>query len=293
MSITSFRSYLAHEKRFSVHTVRAYSDDLGEFSNYCNQQYSFTDPSEADHTVIRSWVVALMEEGKEPKTIRRKLSCLNSFFRYLMSEGKVSSNPVRKVTAPKISKRLPVFIEESKIESLFRPELFPEGVQGKRDRLLLEMLYATGMRRAELIGLKLCDISSDRLRVLGKRNKERIIPVTPGLKAVINDYLNSRIELSGNDESDALLLNDKGKKMSPEFVYRKVNEYLSMVTSIEKRSPHVLRHTFATHLLNKGADLNAIKELLGHSSLAATQVYTHNTIEKLKNIYQQTHPLAG
>jgi integrase/recombinase XerC len=209
-----------------------------------------------------------------------------------MSQGLLESNPVRKVPAPKVSKRLPVFVEESRMEDLFSGALFAEDFSGIRDRLLLEVLYGTGMRRAEIIGLQWKDISSDRMRVLGKRNKERIIPITPELAELMGQYKKHLNEISGNTE-DWFLVDDKGKKMTPSFVYRKVNEYLTKVTSITKKSPHVLRHTFATHLLNKGADLNAIKEILGHASLAATQVYTHNTIEKLKNVYQKAHPLAG
>lgn len=292
MLLESFISYLSSEKRYSPLTVRAYADDLETFSIYCKTTFALDAFEEADHSLIRSWVVQLMEEKKNPKSIRRKLSSLNTFFRFLMREEKVKANPVRKVIAPKTSKRLPVFVEESRMENLFREEHFPEGVKGLRDRLILELLYGTGMRRAELIGLKITDVSSDRIKVLGKRNKERIIPVSPALSRCINDYIAVRSELGGAAVAE-LLLNDKGNKMSPEFVYRKVNDYLSGVTSLEKRSPHVLRHTFATHLLNKGADLNAIKELLGHSSLAATQVYTHNSIEKLKNIYKQAHPLGG
>lgn len=210
-----------------------------------------------------------------------------------MKCGEIRSNPVRKVIAPKTKKRLPVFVEESKMEKLFSDEIFPQDIFGIRDKTMLELFYATGIRRSELIGLKLSDVSNDRIKVLGKRNKQRIIPLTHEIRLQIDRYIKIRTELLGESDSDHLLLDNKGNKLSPQFVYRKVNEYLSKVTSLEKKSPHVIRHTFATHLLNNGADLNAIKELLGHSSLAATQVYTHNTIEKLKNIYHQSHPLAG
>jgi integrase/recombinase XerC len=267
-------------------------DDLNEFSNFCRVSFETDDLLQVTSSMIRSWVVELMEKGRDPRTVRRKLSCLNAFFRFQMSQGLLESNPVRKVPAPKVSKRLPVFVEESRMEDLFSGALFAEDFSGIRDRLLLEVLYGTGMRRAEIIGLQWKDISSDRMRVLGKRNKERIIPITPELAELMGQYKKHLNEISGNTE-DWFLVDDKGKKMTPSFVYRKVNEYLTKVTSITKKSPHVLRHTFATHLLNKGADLNAIKEILGHASLAATQVYTHNTIEKLKNVYQKAHPLAG
>lgn len=293
MTDPSFIAYLSDEKRYSQHTVRAYSDDLNEFSAFCKRVFEIEDPSVSDHQIVRSWVVELMQEGKNPRSIRRKLSCLNSWFRFLLTKGKISSNPVRKVVSPKIAKRLPVFVEESRIESLFSATIFPDTNVGIRDRLIMELLYGTGIRRAELVGLKIGDVRGDAIRVLGKRNKERIIPITVPLKELITQYLPVRAEISQGKESEILLLDDKGNNIRAEFVYKKVNYYLQQVTSLEKRSPHVLRHTFATHLLNQGADLNAIKELLGHSSLAATQVYTHNTIEKLKSIYNQAHPLAG
>jgi integrase/recombinase XerC len=295
MPFSGFIEYITNEKRYSGHTIRAYSDDLTAFSTYCISSYEIKNPAEASHQVIRSWLASMVDQGISPRTVKRKLSSLNSWFTWLLRMGELKYNPVRKVVAPKTSKRLPVFVEESRMDFLLEDVTFSNDYFGQRDRLILEIFYATGMRLSELTGVRVNDISSTSIKVLGKRNKERIIPIAPALFRLIENYMVQRdliISQKGQDPG-YLLLTDEGKKLYPVFVYRKVNYYLTLVTTINKRSPHVLRHTFATHMLNKGADLNAIKELLGHSSLAATQVYTHNTIEKLKNIYSNAHPLAG
>jgi integrase/recombinase XerC len=246
---------------------------------------------------IRSWLAALMEQGLSPRSVNRKKTALQSFFRFLLKEGVVKENPLKRVISPKMSKRLPVYVEEHSLDDLFlRIESSTDtGFGAIRDRLILEMFYATGMRLSELVQLKDSDI--DRLgmtiRILGKRNKERIVPFGPSLAQLIERYFQEKKKLFVNlPEAGIFFLTDKGKKIYQKLAYRVVNDYLSTITTLEKKSPHVLRHTFATHMLNKGADLNAIKELLGHANLSATQVYTHNTIEKLKNIYKQAHPKA-
>jgi integrase/recombinase XerC len=285
----SFLEYLRYEKRFSNHTLVAYSNDLRQFYKYCLQVYEVGELSDISHVLVRSWVVKMMEEDITPRTINRKITALKTFYKYLLRQGIVKLNPMLKVQAPKSSKRLPVFVEKEKMDLLLDKVIFREGYSGLLHKLIIELFYGTGMRLSELIGLKEndVDLGSCQLKVLGKRNKERIIPFNKELKTRIGDYLKVR-----QGSSEFLLLDEKGKKLNEKFVYGLVKSYLSQVTTIDKKSPHVLRHTFATHMLNNGADLNAIKELLGHANLAATQVYTHNTVEKLKNIHKQAHPKA-
>lgn len=240
---------------------------------------------------IRAWVVDGLEKGWSPRAINRKLSCLKSFFRFLLQRGWVDQNPMRKVTAPKVGKALPVFVREEHLAQLLDETPFGDDFSGVRNRLVLELLYHTGLRRAELIDLspEAFDFHRMQIRVKGKGGKERIIPMLPELAGRVQAYLRLRRE-TFDALPPQLLLTDKGQPMYPKFVYLLVHRHLSTVTTVEKRSPHVLRHSFATHLSNKGADINAVKELLGHSSLAATQIYTHNAIEKLKEVYQQAHP---
>lgn len=290
--LDQFINYLKNERRYSIHTLNAYQRDVFEFSLFIKDTFEINDLTEISSIQIRDWVVAQMEKGNNPKTIRRKLTAVKMFYRYLLIEEKITENPWKKIVLPKIAKRLPVFVEESKMEMLFSDHDFEHNISGIRDQLILEILYATGMRLSELINLEYNSVQNDRLKVLGKRNKERIIPITPHLSILLQNYLKIRNEYD-HHQLPYLLLTDSGNKLYAQFVYRKVNFYLSKVSTSKKKSPHVLRHTFATHLLNKGADLNAVKELLGHANLSATQVYTHNTIEKLKNIYNQAHPLAG
>lgn len=293
-SITSFVQYLTYEKHFSPHTVNAYQNDLSQFSLYLHQQYEIDHPRLVNHQMVRSWLVELMGQKVGARSINRKLSSLKSFYRFLMKEKLVNTSPLVKVQPPKVSKRLPVFVEEQNMARLFDHEHieFGDDYSGKRNRLLIMLFYSTGIRLSELIGLKENDIDFQRetIKVLGKRNKERIIPVTIELKNELAEF--KAVKRGEGIECDYLFTTESGAKMYPKLVYNVVKKYLSLVTSIEKRSPHVLRHTFATHLLNKGADLNAIKELLGHANLAATQVYTHNSIERLKHIYKNKHPRA-
>ena len=290
-----FLHYLQYEKRFSPYTVISYKTDLEQFSAYLLQQYGLHEISEASHIMIRSWFVSLMEQNISPRTVNRKKAALNTIFKYLNKHGLSTENPMNKVLSPKMAKRLPAFLEEEKMKSLL-DEYFPQ--QGKdfvtlRDQLIIEMLYNTGMRLSELVNLKTTDVNtySATIKVLGKRNKERIIPYNTRLQKLIKDYLDLR-QSTFSEISDYFFVSSKGKKVYQKLVYRVVIYYLNTITSQDKKSPHVLRHTFATHMLNHGADLNSIKELLGHANLSATQVYTHNTIEKLKTVYKQSHPKA-
>jgi integrase/recombinase XerC len=263
------------------------------------QQFEIESPNIVSHQHIRTWLVDLMNNNIEPRSIARKLSALRSYFKYLIKEELITTNPVSKVQAPKVAKKLPSFIEEQNLNILFdqkvnnnQEEFFTNDFEGQRNRLILLLFYTCGVRLSELIELKTSDFDTYRqtIKVLGKRNKERIIPITKELNLGIQKYIITKTQLGLNNEQ--LFALSSNNKMYPKAVYNIVKRFLSMVTTIDKKSPHVLRHTFATHLLNKGADLNAIKELLGHASLAATQVYTHNSIERLKNIHKTRHPRA-
>lgn len=289
-----FLQYLAYERRFSTHTVQAYQTDLEQFASFLDETYGIRNDEQVGHPHIRSWVVHLLQAGRTPRTINRKLSCLQSYFRFLQKRGHLDRNPMLKVLAPKTGKRLPVYVREDAMDRLLRPEWFADDFSGLRDRLALELLYGAGLRRAELIGLRAgdLDLRAMRLRVLGKGNKERLLPLLPALRPLVEAYLAARDGEFGEGGVPELLLTGKGRPLYPKFVYNLVRKYLGQVTSLEKRSPHVLRHSFATHLAEHGADLNAIKELLGHASLAATQVYTHNSVERLKAVYERAHPKA-
>jgi integrase/recombinase XerC len=298
-TIQQFINYLNYEKHFSAHTILGYQNDLAQFSTFIIQQFEIDSPSVISHQHIRTWLVELMNNNIEPRSVARKLSALRSYFKYLLKEEVISNNPVAKVHAPKVAKKLPSFVEEKNLSILFdqkinndEDEIFSADFEGQRNRLVLLLFYTCGVRLSELIELKTIDFDSYRqtIKVLGKRNKERIIPITKELKHEIQKYLTLKAQEGLNNEQ--LFALSSNNKMYPKAVYNIVNRFLSMVTTIDKKSPHVLRHTFATHLLNKGADLNAIKELLGHASLAATQVYTHNSIERLKNIHKTRHPRA-
>jgi integrase/recombinase XerC len=291
--IQPFLNYLKFEKRYSRHTVISYETDLISFFDYISNQYGDMSLGQLSHGYIRSWLASLKDEGLTGKSINRKISALKSFFKYQLKTGEVKQSPMTRVIAPKNEKRLPSFVADKDIKTLFEHVAFPEGWQGSTERLLLLVFYHTGMRLSELIQLKDSQVNaaSHSLKILGKGNKERIVPVSPELMKAIKEYQQERAKQFEVDQA-YLFLNEKGKPLAPRAVYTIVKKYLSLVTTVEKRSPHVLRHSFATHLTNNGADLNAIKELLGHSSLAATQVYTHNSIEKLKNIYKKAHPKA-
>jgi len=292
MTLTTFLKYLEFEKRFSSHTLTAYKGDLEQFKDFISKTYEVSDAKEVTPQHIRSWMVQLMQQGISTRSINRKLSSLKTFFKFLKKRGQLEFNPMAKIIAPKSGKRLPVFVNKDQINQLFDQVDFGEAYDGARNKAIMELLYATGMRRSELIGLKVKDISfeSSLLKVKGKGNKERLIPMSRKVEKVLKEYLKAKEEYFPKPAS--LFLTSKGKTLYPKLVYNLVKKYLSAVTTLEQRSPHVMRHTFATHLSDNGADLNAIKELLGHSSLAATQVYTHNSIEKLKKVYEQAHPNA-
>jgi integrase/recombinase XerC len=287
-----FLAYIEHEKRYSFNTVIAYRTDLDQFFAYLNAQYGLSDPLEVGHQMVRSWLVHLIDSGDSARTVNRKLTALKSFFRFLLREGVLTENPMRKVVPPKPAKRLPEFVEESGIQGLFEMEDEPDDFEKVRDRLILDIFYCTGMRLSELLNLREADVDfhAQVFKVLGKRNKERLIPFTPKLAGQIREYLILKENEFGSN--DAMFLTASGKKAYPKMIYNIVKKQLGAITTLDKKSPHVLRHTFATHLLNHGAELNSVKELLGHANLSATQVYTHNTIDKLKKIYKQAHPRA-
>lgn len=289
-----FFKYLEYEKRYSPHTLTSYHTDLGQFAQYLQDTYQITDPAEADHSIIRSWILTLVHKNLEARSVNRKIACLRSYYKFLLGQQRISANPMLRIKAPKVSKKLPAFVPEEPFNHFLDSFTFEDSFEGQRDRLILEFLYGTGIRLAELIGIthEDVDLHAGTVRVLGKGNKVRIIPLNDTLVATIKHYLSFKKSLFGNNNSEKLLVTNKERPLYPKFVYRVAKKYISLVTTSEHNSPHVLRHSFATHLLNKGADLNAIKDLLGHASLAATQVYTHNSIEKLKSIFEKAHPKA-
>lgn len=294
--VEGFIDYIQKEKRFSQHTVLAYQKDLEQFIHHISENLQINSIEEVDHHDVRSWVVSILEDEKlQATTVNRKISCLRSFYKHLVRNDIVVKNPMARISALKTNKKLPLFLERSQMERLLDQMEFGEGFEGFRDKLMIELLYCTGMRRAELVGLLVANVnvSKNELKVLGKRNKERIIPLTPKMTDLIRTYRElAESQFSTSASIKYLMVDDRGNQMSEGFVYRKVNKYLRLITTIGKKSPHILRHTFATHMLNNGADLNAIKELLGHANLSATQVYTHNTIKKLTQVYKLAHPRA-
>lgn len=288
-----FIQYIQFEKRYSYHTIIAYKTDIDQFFLFLKEQYEIIDEKKVDYLIIKSWIVKLMENDLSTRSINRKLSSLKTFFKYLIREEIISINPMLKVTSPKTSKRLPEFVEKNKIEHLLNDVDFGDDFTAIRNKTIFEVFYATGIRSSELINLKEQDIDLKRstIKVIGKRNKERIIPFSNKLNNLLEIYLEKKHkEISEQKANTHLFVTIKGKKMYAKLVYIMINSYLNKVTTLSKKSPHVLRHTFATHMLNSGADLNAIKELLGHSNLSSTQIYTHNTIDKLKSIYNHAHP---
>lgn len=293
ISLEGFTQYLRSEKRYSSNTEQAYLNDLHQFLNYLQENYDIAGAELSNSSMVRSWVIELMDGGTSPRSVNRKLSTLKTYYKYLLREGKITDNPMSKVTSPKTESRLPSYMEKSDMEILLSEEMFDPGFSGQRDRLILMLLYYTGMRRSELINLKInsYDKLNSSIKVLGKGNKERILPINSELSDLISKFIIER-QKDDNNYTNDLLITDKGKTLYPNFVYRVVKDHLARVSTASKRSPHILRHTFATHLLNNGADLNAIKEILGHANLSATQIYTHNSIEKLKQIYNQAHPKA-
>lgn len=285
--LNQYLLYLKAERRVSIHTLTAYKKDIEQFLSFTEVE-SVSDLREVNHQIIRSWIVDLVEKGDTNRTVNRKLSSLRTFFKWARSMGMVESNPMLKVKGPKQEKRLPEFVKQEEIAVEKLNEVFPTTFSGLRDRLLIEVLYQSGIRLSELINLKPSSIQNQSIKVLGKGNKERIIPLTDTLTEQLRSYLDSPTYKELNPEF--LFVLDNGKKMYPNFVYRKVKFYLSLLTSLKKKSPHILRHTFATHMLNNGAGLEVLKDILGHASLSATQIYTHNSFDQIAKIYEKSHP---
>jgi integrase/recombinase XerC len=292
--LAAFINYLSFEKRYSQHTIVSYRNDLEQFFTYISGQYGVESLDEIATTYVRSWLAELKGEKLTAKTINRKVSSLKSFFKYHLKTGGIKATPMWSVSTPKISRRLPEFVKETDMELLLRYLPFPDDWRGKTDRLLLMLFYQTGMRLSEQVNLKesQLDFSKKVIKVLGKGNKERVVPVSPELIAALKEYLKHKRVMLEHPDTVYVFVLENGKKIYAKYVYRIVKQYLGEITTLNKKSPHILRHSFATHLTNNGADLNAVKELLGHSSLAATQVYTHNSIEKLKDAHKKAHPRA-
>ncbi|ELR70735.1 Integrase, site-specific recombinase [Fulvivirga imtechensis AK7] len=290
----TFLKYLQYEKRYSQHTITSYDNDISQLEEFITTNFPESDLATASHAVLRNWIVSLVDSGLEPRSINRKIACLRSFYKFMLKREVIDKDPTLKIRILKTSKKLPQFVHEGDITRLLDQCEFSDDFSGARDRLIMELLYGTGIRLAELITLKTSDINFQNrtLKVLGKRNKERVIPFSLSLERVIDQYISAKNSQGFTNDGGVLLVTDNGDDCYPMIIYRTVKKYLNQFTTIEKRSPHVLRHTFATHLLNKGAELNAVKDLLGHTSLAATQVYTHNSLDKLKAVFDQAHPKA-
>jgi len=290
-AIPDFLHYVRFEKRMSTHTFTAYQNDLQQFATFLNADFDIDDVTLVRHIHLRSWLARLKDEGNSERTLQRKISAVKSMFKHLLRIGIVAENPTREISIPKAPKRLPVFLEEEQTSQITSALQYPEGFEGQTERLIVELLYQTGMRRAELSGLKESDIEFSRrqIRVLGKRNKERMIPVSQELLIDLRLYMDEKRKIF-NQPASILLCVQSGEPVYAQYVYRIVRKHLNTITTLTKKSPHVLRHTFATQLSNNGAELNAIKDLLGHSSLAATQIYTHNNIDRLKEVYRKAHP---
>lgn len=288
--ISDYLHYIKYEKRYATHTYISYKNDLEQFSSYLAATFSLDDPAAVTHFHVRSWLAGLKDDQQQERTINRKISALNSFYKYLLRHQHIAKSPLRQLHALRVPKRLPTFLKESETQFLLEEIEFDEGFKGATDRLICELLYQVGLRRAELINLKEKDIewSLGQLRILGKGNKERLVPAGTELLALIESYIAEK-QKNGHTAPQLFVL-EKGTPLYEGYVYRTVKKYLQQSTTLGKKSPHVLRHTFATHLLGNGANIQAIKELLGHSSLAATQVYTHNNIDQLKEIHKQNHP---
>ncbi len=295
MFLERFIQYIQYEKRYSPHTVSAYQSDLEQFFKFLDHpEQTVTDPTGITYQHIRSWMVHLMED-KTARSVNRKIATLRKYFKFLLREGVITNNPASKIQSPKIIKHLPIVVEDEKLSAMLNdPDIFTDDFAGVRDKLIVEMLFGTGIRLAELVGLKEQDVNfyDGTIKVLGKRNKERIIPINHELKLLLQKYNDLKKSENFHNISLTLIVTNKGTEAYPKFIYLIVQRYLSHISTQDKKSPHVLRHTFATSLLNRGADLNAIKELLGHANLSATQVYTHNSVERLKSIYKQAHPKA-
>jgi integrase/recombinase XerC len=292
MSADAFISYLSHEKKYSPHTIAAYEKDLSDFETFLETTYDTEKLEDATYPFIRNWIVSLVDQGLSNRSINRKVTSLKSYFKFLLKTGAIQANPLARHKALKTAKKIEIPFSQAEMTELLEDIPFETDFEGVRDRLVIELFYATGIRRAELISLSLpnLDLSGQSIKVVGKRNKERIIPLLKSTVDLFGQYLELRKTLENSADSQAVFLTSKGNKIYETLVYRIINGYFSKVSSKVKKSPHILRHTFATHMLNQGADLNSVKELLGHSSLASTQVYTHNSIAELKKVHTRAHP---
>jgi integrase/recombinase XerC len=291
-----FLTYIQREKRYAPNTIKSYQTDLEQFQIFLSEQYQTNNLQTIDHHQIRSWLVSMLQKGSSARTVNRKISCLKSYFRFLLKKDLIKSNPMQKVISPKSGKKLPEYVKENELHQLLTTHEFEDNFEGIRNKLVIETFYLTGIRVSELVQVKLEDINLERgeMKIFGKGNKERIIPISSYLTTAISNYLPIRNQILTKKQTDcsALFITSKGTSSYSRLIYRIINKYLSYVSTNSKKSPHTLRHSFATIMLNHGAELNSIKEILGHASLAATQVYTHNSIEKIKSIYKQAHPRA-
>lgn len=292
--VDSFFKYLQYEKRYSPKTITSYQTDIHQFSKFLVASYDEKCPELATYGTIRSWIVSLVEAKLDPRSINRKIACLRSFYKFCLKQEAIEKDPMQKIKVLKTSKKLPNFVHEEDMTKLLDNIEFGTTLEGWRDRLIIELFYGTGIRLSELISLKDQNVKLHErtIKVLGKRNKERVIPFSKSIVSIIEEYRMVREREVNKKDHNFLFVSNTGEPVYPMMVYRLVRKYLDKFTSVEKRSPHVLRHSFATHLLNKGAEINAVKDLLGHTSLAATQVYTHNSMEKLKKVFDQAHPKA-
>ena len=288
MYIEDFIDYVKSEKRYSKYTVVSYITDLNQFFLFLDKEYQISDPKIIKFKIIRNWITSMLDSNLKPSTVKRKISTLKTYFKFLLINKYIDLNPTLKIVSPKSSKKLPVFVEKDKMDNLFDSNFFEDHFEGKRNRLIIELFYLTGIRLSELINIQLLDVdfTNSQIKVLGKRNKERMIPITHQTLKIISNFI------SCYQIKKYLFCEENGNRLYPKKVYRIVNKYLEKISSLQKKSPHILRHTFATHMLNNGADINAIKEILGHANLSATQIYTHNSIKKLKNVHKQAHPKA-
>ncbi|WP_347924656.1 tyrosine-type recombinase/integrase [Pontimicrobium sp. SW4] len=292
MSLSSFKDYLLLEKKYSKHTVNAYAKDLSDFTKFNQECFNQVSIDKANYSQIRNWIISLVDSGLENRTVNRKVSSLNTYYKFLLKTEEIKVNPLSKHKALKVSKKIQIPFSQEEVNMVLDEFNFDNSFEGVRDKLIIELFYSTGIRRIELVQLQLKDVdnANKTLKVLGKRNKERYLPLLESVLDTIKVYISNRNRLEKIVDKETLFLTKKGHKIYETLVYRIINNYFSKASTKVKKSPHILRHSFATHLLNQGADLNAVKELLGHSSLAATQVYTHNSIAELKKVYAKSHP---
>ena len=290
--ISRFSDHLKFEKRYSAHTVRSYHDDLTQFNDYLETQFGGMKLRDISAPVVRSWLASMKQHKMTARTITRKISTLKSFYKFKIRSGVLAKTPMTGIVSPKPANKLPTYVEEKQLNNLFRDVEFEDVWNGYTAKVAIRMLYQLGIRLSELVNCREAQVdhANRQVKILGKGNKERIIPVGKELLKLLKDYAGKKRQVFEQPEKTYLLVTGKGKKLYPKYIYRLTHDYLELVTTIEKKSPHVLRHSFATHLMNNGAELNAVKDLLGHASLAATQVYTHNTIEKLRNVHKRAHP---